>query len=130
MTSSSEKRDTALGQRTSMRRAVRGSYETPMLRSPISMSGGSRSKVLGKMVALRVAVTVTGMEGVGMSIPQRAGAGAAGLTSVASERFPHQTEAERKLLQFVDSDNQRRGQWVYARRSANPSAPDNFPENA
>jgi len=82
------------------------------------------------MIALRVAVILTAMQLVAMLIPQRARAGATGLTSLASKRFPHQSEAERKLLHFVDSDNQQRGQWVYAGRSANPSDPDNFPENA
>jgi hypothetical protein len=82
------------------------------------------------MLALGVAVILMAVQVMAMLIPQRARAGVAGLTSLASKRFPHQTEAERKLLQFVDSSNPHRGERVYAGPSANPSDPSNQSENA
>src|SRR5262245_51266019 len=82
------------------------------------------------LAGLSLALIVTVVQVGAILISRPAEASETSLSSLAAKRFPDMTDAERKLIQFVDSSNPHRRDWVYAGPSMNPDDASNQPENA
>src|SRR5215475_1305175 len=89
-----------------------------------------RNPAAAGLAALSLVMIVMVVQVWAIMILRPADAAEASLLSLAAKRFPKMTDAERKLVQFVDSSNPHRGDWVYAGPSTNPDDPSNQPENA
>src|SRR5262249_62300477 len=75
-------------------------------------------------------LTVVLILGALFSGPERVGADPQNLAALASRRFRNLTPAELRLLEYVDIDNEHRGDWAVCGTSADPKDPSNDPANA
>src|SRR5262252_10327774 len=62
--------------------------------------------------------------------PERVGADPQNLAALASRRFRSLTPAELRLLEYVEIDNEHRGDWAVCGTSADPKDPSNDPAKA
>src|SRR5262249_5963578 len=62
--------------------------------------------------------------------PLQLGAQQSNLVALAGKRFHGLTRAELRLLEYVDLDNEHRGEWAVCGTSADPRDPGNDPANA
>ena len=77
-----------------------------------------------------VAMTLILFVGVMLTHLGLAKAGETTLVDRAARRFHSLTQAERRLLEYVDTSNEHRGEWAICGPNANPRDPANDPKNA